>query len=57
MLDIGGNIGAHTSFIGKHGYSVITFEASPRNYYILKKNYCNINRNSNIVLINKAVSN
>ena len=37
MLDIGGNIGAHTSFIGKHGYSVITFEALPRNYYILKR--------------------
>ena len=56
MIDIGGNIGAHTSFIGKHGYSVITFEASPRNYYILNKNYCNINRNSNIILINKAIS-
>lgn len=57
MLDVGGNIGAHTSLIGKKGYSVVTFEASPRNYYILKKNYCNINRNSNIILINKAVSN
>ena len=57
MIDIGGNIRAHTSFIGKHGYSVITFEASPRNYYILNKNYCNINRNSNIILINKAISN
>ena len=57
MLDIGGNIGAHTIFIGKLGFSVITFEASPRNFYILNKNYCNINRNSNIVLINKGISN
>lgn len=57
MLDIGGNIGAHTSFIGKFGYSVITFEASIRNFYILKKNYCHINRNSNIILINKGISN
>lgn len=57
VLDIGGNIGAHTSFLGKFGYSILTFEASPRNYYILNKNYCLINRNSNIVLINKGVSN
>lgn len=57
ILDVGGNIGAHTSFLGKFGYSILTFEASPRNYYILNKNYCKINRNSNIILINKGVSN
>ena len=57
MIDISGNIGAHTSFFGKNGYFVLTFEASPRNYYILNKNYCNINRNSNIILINKGVNN
>ena len=57
MLDIGGNIGAYPSFLGKLGYSVISFEASPRNYYILKKNYCHINRQSNIVIINRGISN
>ena len=57
MLDIGGNLGAYPSFLGKFGYSILTFEASPRNYYILKKNYCHINRNSNIVIINKGISN
>ena len=57
ILDIGGNIGAHTSFLGRFGYSILTFEASPRNYYILNKNYCHINRNSNIILINKGISN
>ena len=57
MLDIGGNIGSYPSFLGKFGYSILTFEASPRNYYILNKNYCNINRYSNIIIINKGISN
>lgn len=37
MLDIGGNLGVYPSFLGKFGYSIITFEASPRNSYILYK--------------------
>ena len=57
MLDIGGNIGSYPSFLGKLGYSVITFEASTRNYYIINKNYCHINRNSNIIIINRGISN
>ena len=57
MLDIGGNLGAYPSFLGKLGYSVLTFEASPRNAYIIYKNYCLINRNSNIIIINKGLSN
>lgn len=57
ILDVGGNIGAHTAFLGKFGYSILTFEASPRNNYILNKNYCHINRFSNIIIINKGVSN
>ena len=57
ILDIGGNIGQYTTFLGKHGYSILTFEASPRNYYILNKNYCLNNKNSNIILINKGISN
>ena len=57
MLDIGGNLGAYPSFLGKFGYSILTFEASPRNSYIINKNYCHINRYSNIIIINKGLSN
>ena len=57
MLDIGGNLGAYPSFLGKFGYSILTFEASPRNSYIINKNFCHINRYSNIIVINKGLSN
>lgn len=57
MLDIGGNLGVYPLFLGKFGYSIITFEASPRNYYILYKNYCLTNKNSNIIIVNKGLSN
>ena len=58
MLDLGGNLGVYPSYFGRLGYTVISFEASPRNYYIIKKNYCQINRNAeNIIIINRGVSN
>ena len=57
MLDIGGNLGLYPLFLGRFGYSILTFEASPRNCYILYKNYCNINKKSNIIIINKGLSN
>ena len=57
MLDIGGNMGVYPSFLGKFGYSILTFEASPRNSYIIYKNYCSINKNSNIIIVNKGLSN
>jgi len=58
MLDLGGNLGVYPSYFGRLGYTVISFEASPRNYYLLKKNYCQINRNAeNIIIINRGVSN
>jgi FkbM family methyltransferase len=57
MLDIGGNSGAYPLFLGKFGYSIIIFEASPRNYYILYKNYCLTNNNFNIIIVNKGLSN
>ena len=57
MLDIGGNLGVYPSFLGKFGYSILTFEASPRNSYIIYKNYCHINKNSNIIIIDKGLSN
>lgn len=57
MLDIGGNFGVYPTFLGKFGYSIITFEASPRNFYIIYKNYCSINKNANIIIVNKDLSN
>ena len=57
MLDIGGNLGAYPSFLEKFGYSFLTFEASPRNSYIINKNYCLINNNSNIIIIKEGLSN
>ena len=58
MLDLGANLGIYPSYFGRLGYTVISFEASPRNYYLLKKNYCEINKNvENIIIINRGVSN
>ena len=56
ILDIGGNLGVYPTFFGKFGYSILTFEASPRNSYIINKNYCLINKYSNIIIINKGLS-
>jgi FkbM family methyltransferase len=56
VLDIGGNIGLYPLYLGIFGYTILTFEPSPINYYILNKNYC-INQNSNIIIINKGLSN
>ena len=55
MLDIGGNIGVYPFFLGRFGFSILSFEPSPRNYYISKKNYC-LNKNLNIIIINKGLS-
>ncbi len=55
ILDIGGNIGVYPYFLGKFGYTILSFEPSPRNYYISKKNYC-LNQNLNIIIINKGLS-
>ena len=54
ILDIGGNIGWYPSFLGRFGYSILTFEPFERNYYLLKKNYCMLN-NSNVVIITKGL--
>ena len=55
ILDIGGNIGVYPFFLGRFGYSILSFEPSPRNFYISKKNYC-LNQNLNIIIINKGLS-
>ena len=55
MIDIGGNIGWYSSLLGKMGYSVLSFEPLEMNYYVSLKNYCNINKKSNVIIINKGL--
>ena len=54
LLDIGGNIGWYTYFLGSYGYKIISFEASEVNSYILYKNYC-LNKDTNVTIINKGL--
>jgi hypothetical protein len=57
MLDIGGDLSAYPLLLEKFGYLIITFEASPRNSYIIYKNYCLTNKIFNIIIVNKGLSN
>ena len=57
MLDIGGNIGWYPSLLGRYGYTIITFEPFYYNYYVNRKNYCLLNRNSNVVIVTKGLNN
>lgn len=54
MVD--GNLDVYPSFLGKYGYSILTFESPPRNSYIIYKNYLHLNKNSNIIIINKNLN-
>ena len=56
MLDIGGNIGWYPSFLGRFGYSILSFEPLETNYYVLNKNYCLMN-NSNVIIITNGINN
>ena len=56
MLDIGGNMGWYPSLLGKFDYTILTFEPLPQNYYISKRNYCLLNKNSNVIIITKGIS-
>ena len=55
MLDIGGNVGWYPSLLGRYGYSILSFEAFERNYYVEKKNVCHLYNNSNIIIITKGL--
>ena len=57
MLDIGGNIGWYPSLLGRYGYTILTFEPYSNNYYVNRKNYCLLNRNSNVIIITKGLNN
>ena len=54
FLDIGGNVGWFTFYLGKFGYKIISFEVWEVNNYILYKNYC-LNKDVNVILINKGL--
>lgn len=51
ILDIGANIGWYSIILAKNGYSIMSFEASKINYYILRKNFC-LYKDMNIIIIN-----
>ena len=55
MLDIGGNVGWYPSLLGRYGYTILSFEAFEKNYYVSKKNYCHLNKDSNVVIITKGL--
>ena len=57
MLDIEGHIGWYPSFLGRYGFSILTFEPFPLNFYVSHKNYCNLNKNSSVIIINKGLYN
>jgi hypothetical protein len=56
MLDIGGNICWYPTFLSRFGYTIITFEPLEKNYYLLRKNFCHFYKDSNVIIINKGVS-
>lgn len=57
IIDIGGHTGWYPSFFGRLGYSILTFEPLETNYYILRKNYCLLNKYSNVIIITKGINN
>lgn len=55
VLDIGGNVGWYPSLLGRYGYTIISFEAFEKNYYVEKKNFCLLNNHSNIIIVPKGL--
>jgi len=57
ILDIGSNIGYHTTMLAKENVNsrIISVEASPTIFKILKEN-CNVNKLTNIIFYNNAVT-
>ena len=41
--------------MGRYGFSILSFEAFEKNYYVEKKNFCLLNKNSNIIIITKGL--
>lgn len=55
MLDIGGCFGWYPSFLGRYNYTILSFEAFEKNSYASKKNYCLLNKDSNVIVITKGL--
>ena len=55
ILDIGTNIGWYPSLLGRYNYTILYFEAFEKNSYVSKKNYCYLNKESNVIIINKGL--
>ena len=55
ILDIGGNVGWYPSLLGRYGYTILSFEAFEKNYYVSRKNVCYLNHNSNVIIITKGL--
>ena len=55
MLDIGSNVGWYPSLLGRYNYTILCFEAFKRNYYVATKNYCYLNKDSNVIIITKGL--
>lgn len=56
VIDIGSNVGRHSLIAAKKGANVVSIEANPQTFEVLREN-CKINRFGNIKPINVAVSN
>lgn len=57
ILDIGGNVGWYPSLLGRYNYSILSFESLEKNNYVGKKNYCYLNKNSNVIIIPYGLGN
>ena len=55
MLDIGGNVGWYPSILGRYNFTIISFEPYKKNIYISMKNYCYLNKNSNVYIVTKGL--
>ena len=55
MLDIGSNVVWYPSLLGRYNYTILCFEAFKRNYYVATKNYCYLNKDSNVIIITKGL--
>lgn len=55
ILDIGGNVGWYPTILGRYNFTIISFEPFKKNNYISMKNYCYLNKNSNVYIVTKGL--
>lgn len=54
-LDIGANIGTHTTYVQSAGYNVIAFEPSPKNENVIRSTLCASDPKRRVKLITRAL--